>query len=44
MSRPLLLLLIALAVIIGGVFLLAGSATEQPRTRVEKQVELGNLS
>jgi hypothetical protein len=44
MSRPLLLLILALVVIVGGLFLLAGRATEEPQTRVEKQVDLANLS
>lgn len=44
MSRPLLLLILAVIVIVGGLFLLAGRATEQPQTQVEKQVNLANLS
>lgn len=44
MSRPLMLLILALIVIVGGLFLLAGRATEEPQTRVEKQVDLANLS
>ena len=44
MSRPLLLLLVVLVVIVGGLLLLAGRATERPQTRVEKQVDLANLS
>ena len=44
MSRPLLLLAVALIVVVGGLFLLAGRATERPQTRVEKQVDLANLS
>ena len=44
MSRPLVLLVIALVVVVGGLFLLAGQATERPQTRVEKQVDLANLS
>jgi hypothetical protein len=44
MSRPLVLLILALVVIVGGLFLLAGRATEEPQTRVEKQVDLANLS
>ncbi len=44
MSRPLVILLALLVVLIGGMFLLAGQATEQQPTRVEKQVDLGNLN
>lgn len=44
MSRPLILLLVALVVVAGGMFLLAGRATDRPQTRVEKQVDLANLS
>ena len=44
MSRPLVILLVVLLVLVGGLFLLAGQASEQPQTRVEKQVDLGNLS
>ncbi|KAI9878729.1 MAG: monovalent cation:H+ antiporter, CPA1 (nhx1) [Watsoniomyces obsoletus] len=35
---------LVVVVLIGGLFLLAGRATEQPQTRVEKVVALGNLS
>ena len=44
MSRPLIVLIVVLVVLVGGVVLLAGSATEQPRGKVEKQVDLANLS
>ena len=44
MSRSLLLLIVALVVVIGGLFLLAGRATQRPTTRVEQQVDLANLS
>ena len=44
MSRPLIILLVALIVVVGGLFLLADRATERPQTRVEKQVVLANLS
>lgn len=44
MSRPLVILIAVLLVIVGGLFLLAGRATDEPQTRVEKQVDLANLS
>lgn len=44
MSRPLIVLIAVLILLVGGTILLAGSATEQPRGRVEKQVDLANLS
>jgi hypothetical protein len=44
MSRPLLLLLLVLVVLVGGLFLLAGRATERPVTQVEKAVQLGNFT
>ena len=44
MSRPVLLLLVALAILLGGLFLLAGNATERPLVPVEKSVSLGNLA
>ena len=44
MSRPLVILAVLLVVLAGGLFLLAGQATERPQTRVEKQVDLGNLT
>lgn len=44
MFRPLALLIVLLVVLVGGLFLLAGRATERPQTRVEKQVDLAKLS
>jgi hypothetical protein len=44
MSRPVLLLIVVLAVLVGGLFLLAGRATERPQVQVEKSVSLANLS
>ncbi|WP_375392666.1 hypothetical protein [uncultured Sphingomonas sp.] len=44
MSRPLLILVALLVVIVGGMAVLAGRATERPQTHVEKAVDLANLS
>ncbi|HEX8383610.1 MAG TPA: hypothetical protein VF592_09555 [Sphingomonas sp.] len=44
MSRPVVLLILVLLVLVGGMFLLAGRATERPQTQVEKSVSLANLS
>jgi uncharacterized protein YneF (UPF0154 family) len=44
MSRLLLIVVAVLVVLIGGLFLLSGQATERPRTQVEKAVDLANLS
>ncbi|MEG3166417.1 hypothetical protein U1701_17695 [Sphingomonas sp. PB2P19] len=44
MSRLLLSVIVILVVVVGGLFLLAGRATERPQTRVEKAVTLANLS
>lgn len=44
MSRPVLLLIVILAVLVGGLFLLANRATERPQVPVEKSVSLANLS
>ena len=44
MSRLIVSLVVLLVVVIGGLFFLAGSATEKPTTRVEKAVALENLS
>lgn len=44
MSRSLVILLVVLVVLIGGMFLLAGQATEQQPVQVEKAVALENLA
>jgi hypothetical protein len=44
MSRLIVTLVVLLVVVVGALFFLAGSATEQPTTQVEKAVELGNLA
>ncbi len=44
MSRPVLVLVAILVVVVGGLFLLAGRATETPPTQVEKVVPVANLS
>ncbi|WBH17617.1 hypothetical protein [Sphingomonas radiodurans] len=44
MSRLIVSLIVLLVVVVGGLFFLAGSATERPTTQVEKAVELGNLA
>lgn len=44
MSRPLLILIVVLVVLIGGLFLLAGRDTTKAPTRVEQAVALENLS
>jgi hypothetical protein len=44
MSRLLLSVAVIVIVVVGGLFLLAGRATERPQTRVEKAVTLANLS
>ncbi len=43
MSRFIVSIVVFLVVVIGALFLLAGRATEQPQTRVEKPVSLANL-
>ncbi|MDP1026509.1 hypothetical protein Q5H91_04740 [Sphingomonas sp. KR1UV-12] len=43
MSRLVVFLIILVAVIGGGLFLLAGRDSERPTTQVEKQVSLANL-
>lgn len=43
MSRLVVILIAVLVVIVGGLFLLAGSAKERPSVRVEKVVPLANL-
>lgn len=44
MSRNVVALIILLVVLVGGLFLLSGRATERPLTQVEKSVSLENLS
>ncbi|WP_375404371.1 hypothetical protein [uncultured Sphingomonas sp.] len=44
MSRPVILLIVVLAILVGGLFLLAGRATERPLVPVEKSVSLANLT
>lgn len=44
MSRLIVSLVVLLVVVVGGLFLLAGRASERPTTQVEKAIELGNLA
>jgi len=44
MSRLIVSVVVVLVVVIGGLFLLAGRATERPQAQVEKAVTLANLS
>lgn len=44
MSRLVIGLVVLVVVVLGALFFFAGRATEQPQTRVEKAVELGNLA
>lgn len=44
MSRPLLILIVVLILLVGGLFLLAGRDSEREQTRVEKAVTLENLT
>lgn len=44
MSRLVVLIVVVLALLLGLTFFLAGRASEQPRTHVEKAVDLANLS
>lgn len=44
MSRPLLILIVALVVVVGGLFWLAGRDAERAPVRVEKAVSLENLT
>jgi hypothetical protein len=44
MSRLIVTIVVLLVVVIGGLFLLAGRATEEPQTRVETPVSLQNLT
>ncbi|WP_375393779.1 hypothetical protein [uncultured Sphingomonas sp.] len=43
MSRPLIVLILVIVLVIGGMVFLAGRSREQPQTRVEKVVPLANL-
>lgn len=43
MSRLVVTLILAIVLVVGGLYLLAGRDGERPMTRVEKQVSLGNL-
>jgi hypothetical protein len=43
MVRPIIILVVIVAVLVGALFLLAGRAGERPQTRVEKVVSLGDL-
>ena len=44
MSRPLIVLLALIVVVVGGLALLAGRAREKPTARIEKAVSLANLA
>ena len=44
MSRPLVILVLVLVVVVGGLFFLAGRDGERQQTRVEKAVSLDNLT
>ena len=44
MSRFAISVIVLLVVVVGGLFLLAGRASERPQTPVEKAVTLANLS
>ena len=44
MSRFALYVVVVLVLVVGGLFLLAGRASERPQTHVEKDVTLANLS
>lgn len=44
MSRLIVSVVVVLVIVVGGLVLLAGRATERPQTRVEKAVSLANLS
>jgi hypothetical protein len=43
MSRSVVLLIALLVILLGGLYLLTGRATERPLTQVEKSVSLENL-
>ena len=44
MARLIVSVVVVLALVVGALFFLSGRASEQPTTRVEKAVELGNLA
>jgi hypothetical protein len=44
MSRPLLILVVVLVILVGGLFVLASRDGERTPTRVEKAVALENLA
>jgi hypothetical protein len=44
MSRLVVTVIVALVILVGGMFLLAGRATERAPVTVEKAVDLANLS
>ncbi len=44
MSRLVVSVVVVIVVLAGGLFLLAGRATDKPQTRVEKAVTLANLN
>jgi hypothetical protein len=44
MSRPVLVLIAVVVLLVGGLFLLASRATERPTVQVEKAVSLANLT
>ncbi|NJR77048.1 hypothetical protein [Sphingomonas corticis] len=44
MTRLIVAVVVVLALVAGLLFFLSGRASEQPTTRVEKAVELGNLA
>lgn len=44
MSRPLVLLLLVLVVVVGGLIALASRAHEKPVQRIEKPVDVANLA
>jgi len=44
MSRLIVSVVVLLVVVVGALFLLAGRAAEEPQTRIEQPVSLGNLT
>ncbi len=43
MSRPLIVLILVIVLVVGGLIFLAGRSGERPQTHVEKAVPLANL-